>query len=58
MSDLEDDGILLQLGDRPLAAEDGLDDLQEVLARQEAGVVLLEVLDEVVEDEEGSWLRG
>lgn len=52
---LEDDGILLQLRNWPLGPKDGVNDLKEVRTRKEAGIVLLEVLDKVVEDEESSW---
>ena len=46
--------IFLQLRDRPLLPKDLFNDFEEVGPREEAGVVLLEVLDEVVQDEESS----
>lgn len=49
--DLENDGFTLQL--RPVL-EDGVDDLEELVALQEARIVLLEVLDEIVQDEVGA----
>lgn len=45
---LEDDGLALEL--RPVL-EDGIDDLEELVPLEDARVVLLEVLDEVVQDE-------
>ncbi len=45
---LELDGLQLKVGEGPLVEEDLLQDAEEVLAAEEAGVVLLEVGNEVV----------
>jgi hypothetical protein len=50
---LEFDCLQLQVSDWPLVEEYLLQDSEEVLPGQEAGVVLLEVRDEVVQDEKG-----
>ena len=50
---LEFDCLELQVRDWPLVEEYLLQDAEEVLSGQEAGVVLLEVRDEVVQDEKG-----
>ena len=46
--------ILLQLRDGPLFTKDLFNYFEEVGPRQKAGVVLLEILDEVVENEKRS----
>ena len=51
---LKYDCILLQLRDRPLFTKDLFNYFEEVGTRQKAGVVLLEILDEVVENEKRS----
>ena len=51
---LEYDGLLLQLGHRPLLPKDGVDDVQEGGPLEEDAVVLLEVIQKVIENEIGS----
>lgn len=51
-TDLEDDGLSLQL--RP-SFEYGIDDLEELFPLQDAGIVFLEVLDEIVQDKVRPW---
>ena len=51
---LEYDGLLLQLGHRPLLPKDGVDDVQKGRALEGDAVVLLEVVQEVIENEVGS----
>ena len=51
---LEYDGLLLQLGHRPLFPKDGVDDVQEGRPLEEDAVVLFEVVKEVIENKIGS----
>ena len=51
---LEYDGLLLQLGHRPLFPKDGVNEVQEGRPLEEDAVVLLEVVQKVIENEIGS----
>ena len=51
---LEYDGLLLQVGHRPLFPKDGVDDVKEGRPLEEDAVVLLEVVQKVIENEIGS----
>lgn len=52
---LENDGISLQPCE---VLKDGVDDVKELVPLEEAGAVLLEVVDKVVQDKVGSWTQS
>lgn len=52
---LENDGISLQPCE---VLKDGVDDVKELVPLEEAGAVLLEIVDKVVQDKVGSWTQS